>query len=187
MNCKKAESFIMNYMDNTLSSDDAEELNKHLKTCDSCKESFTVYEMMLDTLENTELTTAPNDFEEKLMIKISSITPVYLTQNPISIEGINSLIWGIFTIFFGAGIMLNIYSEPIMNYISQNQYVADFYTVITPIGNLMSEYINSSFAYIESITISMGGVISYLKIACGILAIILCLIQLRIKRNKVDV
>lgn len=187
MNCKKAENFIMNYMDNTLSSAEAEELNKHLKTCESCKESFAVYEMMLDTFENADLTTAPNDFEQKLMIKISNITPVYLIQNPISIESINSLIWGIFTILFGAGIILNIYSEPIMNYISQNQYIADFYTVITPIGNLISEYINNSFAYIESITISMSGIITYSKIACGILAVVLCFVQLRIKRSKVDV
>lgn len=186
MNCKNAEKLIMNYMDNTLSSSEAEKLNKHLKTCNECKEAFDMYETMLTSFENIEIELAPDNFEETLMVKISAISPAYTTQKGISADGVNSIVWGTFTVVFGTGIMLNMYKEPLMNYIVQNEYIAEFYQSISPIGNLIAQYINDVFNYIESITISMSGLLSYSKIICGILVAILCFVQIWIKKSKVD-
>ncbi len=186
MNCIKAENLIMDYIDNNLSSSEAEKLNEHLKNCENCREAFNIYEMMVDNFENLEFTSPPDDFEEKLMIKINAITPAYLNQKQISLDNIHSVIWGIFTIFFGFGIMLNMYRDSIITYLSQNEFIAEFYSVINPLANLVSDYINEIFVYVENITISMNGVLIYSKIICGILIAVLCFVQVWLKRSKVD-
>lgn len=187
MNCIKAEKLMMSYMDNTLSENDAKKLNEHIKICEDCKEAFFVYEMMQDSLENAELVEAPDGFEQNVMSKISSIVPDYLTKENISVYSIQSVVWGLFTIFFGAGIMLNMYSQPIMNYISQNEYIAKFYDTVTPISNLISNYINEIFLFLQNTVMSMNGLITYSKILFGVLVVLLCCIQVWIKRkDKVD-
>jgi hypothetical protein len=188
MNCKDAEKLIMNYMDNTLSEKDAIKLNEHLKQCGECREAFAVYEVMMDHFQGIEIVEAPVCFEQELMTKISAIEPVYLTQKPISMEWVHSLIWGLITLLFGTGVILNVYKDKIMGYLSQNQYTAEFYQTISPVGNLFVQYINEGFKYVESITayLSGFGIFSYLKIICGISIIVLCGVEIWSKRSKVD-
>lgn len=187
MNCKKAEELMMNYMDNTLSPKDAEKLNEHLINCKDCKESFFIYEMVQDTLENNEIIEAPIDFEKELMIKISDITPVYLAKKDLSIDCLNSIVWGSFTMLLGTGIMLNIYNEPIMNYIEQNEAISNFYNAITPLNNVITESINNVFVYTQNLINSMGGVELYAKIVCGLLITLICFLQVWVKqKDKVD-
>lgn len=188
MNCKDAEKFIMNYMDNTLSEQDAIKLNEHLKQCAECREAFEVYETMMNHFQDIEMVEAPVGFEQELMIKINVIEPVYLTQKPISIEWLHSLVWGLITLLFGTGVILNVYKDKIMVYISQNQYTAEFYQTISPVGNLFVKYINEGFVYVESIASYLAGfgVFSYLKIICGISIFVLCGVEIWSKRSKVD-
>lgn len=188
MKCSDAEKLIMNYMDNVLSQKDAERLNEHLKKCDQCREAFAVYEMMIDNFQSIEIVDTPVNFEQELMLKIEAVSPVYLTQKPISMEWIHSLIWGIFTVLFGTGIVLNVYRDTIMESISQNQYIQQFYNAISPIGNLIVKSINQGFNYIEEVSAYMAGfgAFGYLKIICGISILVLCGVEVWSKRSKVD-
>lgn len=181
MNCKRAETLMMDYMDNILSQEDAKKLNEHIKECKQCKESFLIYEMF--SLKDEEIIEAPENFEKEVMMKISNITPSYLTKDNISMDSINAIIWGMFAMLFGIGIMFNLYDNSILNYISQNQYVASFYQTITPIGNLISKYINGSFEYLQNAILSMNNIIIYSKVICAVLIVILSLVQIKIK-NK---
>jgi len=185
MNCKRAEKLMMNYMDNTLSEEDAKKLNEHIKVCKECKESFLIYEMF--SVENKEIIEAPENFEQEVMMKISAITPAYLTKENISMDSINAVIWGTFAMLFGIGIMFNLYDSQILNYISQNEVIASLYQTVTPIGNFISKYINDSFEYLQKVILSMNNIITYSKIICAVLIIILSLVQIKIKnRDKVD-
>lgn len=187
MNCSRAEKLMMDYIDNTLSADDAKKLNEHLKVCENCKESFLIYEMFQDAIQDEEIIEAPENFEKELMIKISDITPSYITKENISMDSLNAIIWGTFAMLFGIGIMFNLYDDSILTYVAQNEYISNFYNVITPIGNLISKYINESFAYFQNIVLSMNNLITYSKVICAVLVAILSLVQIKIKKtDKVD-
>ncbi|MFV0440152.1 MAG: anti-sigma factor family protein [Lachnospirales bacterium] len=57
MDCRAIDELLMKYMDGTLNSDEAVELNKHVAYCDKCKEEFMAYESMLkhfDIMDNNE-------------------------------------------------------------------------------------------------------------------------------------
>ena len=187
MNCKAAENLIMNYMDNTLSEQDALKLNEHLKVCSECREAFEMYEMITNDFEAEEfLVSAPENFEEELMLKIQNITPDYLTRKKMTMEEIHSVIWGSFAVLLGIGLALNIYSEPFMEYIYNNKALADFYTMLLPLETMISQYILSVFNFIEKLTVDMSGVLWYSKIMGGILIILTCFVQFRASRSKVE-
>jgi len=188
MNCKNSEKLIMNYMDNILSERDAIKLNEHLRQCNECKEAFTVYEMMIHEFQSFENVAVPSHFEQELMVKINALEPGCLTQKPIAMEWVNSIIWGIFTVLFGSGILLNVYNDKIMSYISQNQTVSEFYKMVSPTGNIIIKHINQMFNYIQGITVYMSGfmIFDYLKIVCGISIFALCCLEIWTKRSKVD-
>ena len=187
MNCKTAENLIMSYMDNTLSEEEALKLNEHLKECEECREAFEMYEMITKDFETTEfMVKAPDDFEEKLMSKIQGITPAYLLRKKMSLEEIHCIIWGSFAMLLGIGLALNIYSEPIMEYIAMNEQLLNFYSMLSPIEAVINEYVLEVFNFIEKLMVDMSGVLWYSKIMGGILIILTCFVQFKANRSKVE-
>lgn len=187
MKCIEAEEYMMNYMDDTLSPEAAEKLNEHLKSCDKCREAFYIYETIQTTLEETEIIEAPANFEAELMLKINDITPVYLNKKDLAVDTLNSIVWGSFTIFLGTGIILNMYKDNILNYVTQNEYISNFYNAITPLSNLITDSINDMFMYVQNFVLSVDGVFVYFKIIFGILIAAICFLQAWVKsKEKVD-
>ena len=188
MNCKNAESLIMSYMDNTLSEADALKLNEHLKECEECREAFEMYEMIAKDFESTEfIVNAPDDFEKKLMVKIQGITPAYLARKKLSLEEVHCIIWGTFAMLLGIGLALNIYSEPLMEYISANEQLLSFYSMLLPIEAVINEYVLGMFNFVEKLMVDMSGVLWYSKVVGAILIILTCFVQFKANRSKVEV
>ncbi len=187
MNCKNAEDLIMRYMDNTLSEADALKLNEHLRECKECREAFEMYEMITNDFETTKfIVKAPDDFEEKLMVKIQNITPAYLAHKKISLEEIHCIIWGSFAVLLGIALALNIYREPLMEYISMNEQLLNFYSMLLPVEAVINQYVMGMFNFIEKLMVDMNGVLWYAKVMGAVLIILTCFVQFKANRSKVE-
>lgn len=138
MKCCDAENYIMKYIDGEISKKEAEELNQHIKQCESCKQSFLFYDNMMQDFEQMPLYEAPEDFERNVMMQIQLLAQS--EKRSFTKNKIMGYLWGSFTIFFGAGAILAFYKESIIGAMEENVYFSQWVEKITPIEqNIMEQ------------------------------------------------
>lgn len=125
MDCKHANTLMMQYIDDDLNEADAVKLNKHLQNCEICKKEFIVYEMLgneFDSFrEESILIEAPVGFEIKVMEKVRLITPEY-AKAP-SLDSLFGTVFGIFSVTFGAGAIVAMHKESVIEYLIDRKSV----------------------------------------------------------------
>jgi hypothetical protein len=73
INCENFKSFMMKYMDGTITDAELVALNKHISSCDVCNREFTVYRNMLNGLEQLSEPVPDADFTEKVMHSVAMV------------------------------------------------------------------------------------------------------------------
>jgi len=121
MDCSKAGSYMMKYMDQILSEEETFKLNEHLEKCASCKADFIVYQHMMSSfcLEESNIE-APEGFADRVMCKINSMEP-YKPDNFLPegfLENAAYILWSIFSVSIGAGLLLTFNHEQVMKLLS---------------------------------------------------------------------
>ncbi len=71
MSCDKYNDLMMRCMDKTITPTETILLNRHLSSCSACKEDFSVYEEIMAEFSAMEIISAPEGFEESVMLKIA--------------------------------------------------------------------------------------------------------------------
>jgi len=73
MNCQKIKKLLNPYIDNTLDTATAQQVDEHLKSCPSCHEEYLKLKKIISTLNSISIqpVSAPEDFTQNLMTKIS--------------------------------------------------------------------------------------------------------------------
>ena len=71
MNCKGIKKILNPYIDKTLDTATAQQVDEHLKTCSACREEYLKLKKIVSTLNSVSIRPAPADFTQNLMTKIS--------------------------------------------------------------------------------------------------------------------
>ena len=73
MNCQKIKKLLNPYIDKTLDTATAQQVDEHLETCSACREEYLKLKKIVSVLNSISIqpTSAPADFTQNLMVKIS--------------------------------------------------------------------------------------------------------------------
>lgn len=182
MDCNEAEKLIMKYLDGDLNVSEAKALNGHIANCCKCREEFYIYDSMLVNLKQLPDFEAPEGFEASVMIKIEQLDDNLLKLT--SFERLKEGLWGVFTVFFGAGSMLAYYREPIMQSLSKAPYIGEIVEKVEPITIHMNEFsegvslvFEEAFGYIGNFSTGVAGFL------LGAI-VIMCAVQFYITSHK---
>lgn len=188
MDCRIANDLMMKYMDAILTKKEAEALNGHVCSCESCKEDFMLYGQLVDEFdeESAQLYEPPLDFEDCLMKKIDDIVPDYCKVH--SQDTVMGFIFGAFTMIFGAGIIVAMYKDEIMAAAGGYPFVATVMNGATVLANQIMLLGNELTAKLVYYFNNMNALIDTARY--GILAIVVALIGVQVflySKNKVKV
>ncbi|NLP46364.1 MAG: hypothetical protein GX347_04860 [Epulopiscium sp.] len=175
MKCEHADELMMNYLDGVLSKDQAYQLNQHLQKCDSCVETFYAYEQIQEEFKKMSVVEVPEDFTRNVMSKINKITPQYHLEPQSCIENINGIVWGIFSILFGIGVLLVMYQQELLQFLLNNPYTASWIGQFIPTFDLLADYlvqlqhnINEVFVFVQKIMGNIKNVLIFILIVLGV-------------------
>ncbi len=179
MKCYDAEKYIMKYIDGEISKKEAEELNQHIQECSSCKESFLLYDNMLQVFEELPLYEAPKDFEINVMMQIEALEQT--EQRSFVKNRIIGHIWGCFTVLFGTGAILVFYKQSIIQVFEKNVYLKQWVNNIAPIeqniaqqGQAIQKATENIIMWTDQALINSFGILLLLLcIVCGVQYVIL--------------
>jgi hypothetical protein len=73
MDCKKALELMQAYFDNELGEGEKEELEEHLRSCESCRKEFLMQKRIIENLKLIPLEDVPGSFNESLREKIAKL------------------------------------------------------------------------------------------------------------------
>ncbi|MBQ4110808.1 MAG: zf-HC2 domain-containing protein [Clostridia bacterium] len=73
MKCENFDEYVNLYLDGLISEKQTEELNKHIKICEKCREEFTVIKNAKKVIDSEEEKELPANFHKELMTKIAEI------------------------------------------------------------------------------------------------------------------
>lgn len=191
MDCNKADDYIMKYMDGEITDNEAVMLNEHLLNCKMCRESFNIYDSMLNEFMSQELIKAPEGFEIQVMAKISVLDENMALVHYNAKNKIGEIIWGTFTILFASGTILVLYRDHIINSLLNNPYIGDKVQLLIPVAdsvNYQAEVFKSAaeqtVSYFNTtIANSVGIIFSILAVLCALQFYIL---RKKRKINKAD-
>ena len=97
MDCVKAETAIMHYLEKTLKPEDARGLVLHIQSCADCRILYLMLDEAADLLaEKMEIVTAPANFTESVMEKVRMTPARVHTPNPML-----RVLWGMSGIVIG--------------------------------------------------------------------------------------
>ncbi|NLM13667.1 MAG: hypothetical protein GX209_07970 [Epulopiscium sp.] len=184
MECNHADKLIMKYMDGILSMEEAQKLNFHITECESCRESFFTYQMVMDELRDEAVYEAPDGFEAAVMAKIKDIEVDYKLKEPMSMENITAMLWGMFSLLFGIGVLLCIYSQPILDYLLGNPYTMDWAQAMIPTVEVLAVYVNDIKTRLQELVSSGSQILTSLKMIAIPVLVVLASIKYYIYRKQ---
>lgn len=76
MKCDQYLDKLSSFLDGELDGEEAKDLQKHLHTCENCREVYAMYQSIQEELKDIEDINLPASFHEDLMTKIKDETPV---------------------------------------------------------------------------------------------------------------
>ncbi|HHW66418.1 MAG: hypothetical protein PWP07_1932 [Epulopiscium sp.] len=188
MECNHADKLMMKYMDGILTMEEAQKLNFHITECESCRESFFTYQMVMDELRDESAMKAPDGFESEVMAKIKDIEIDYKLKEPMPIENISAMLWGVFSLLFGIGVLLCIYNQPVLKFLLENPYTKDWAQAMIPTMDLLNEYINDIKTKLQEFVSDGGQIFTVVKmIAVPVLTVLASIKYYIYRKKKVEI
>lgn len=176
MDCKKADQFMMKYMDDVIAEDEKLELDEHLKLCEDCREAFTIYGEMSDYFSTVELIEAPENFEMCVMEKIS-LLPKASEQSAETTDNLIHIACGMAFVLFGICIIAVINNEAVLRYVSGGE-------VLLPLAVYLQGFIDTASSIVYDIFKSFNAFIAQAKYY--MLAVLVFIIALQVFVYKND-
>jgi len=130
MDCEKAGSLMMKYMDMILTDAEALSLNRHIKTCDQCKVDFLVYDSIMNSFSEMSLIEAPEGFEDRVMEKIAQLPEPRTKAAGIQLSGLV----GVFSVLIGLGFILILSKDAIIGWMHTFPQFEPLLSIIVPIS-----------------------------------------------------
>ena len=140
MNCQKAENYMMKYMDGEITAKESAQLGAHIENCEVCYESFKTYDVIKSEFDMniTECEyPAPEGFVEAVAGKIALLPERKKAVS--SFENLVFIVWGVFSIIFGAGFLLFLNREQIVALMEGNEVFTSYLRFIEPFGVKIEE------------------------------------------------
>lgn len=178
MDCKKANEYMMKYMDSCLGAAEEETLNLHLNTCLLCKEDFLVYTKILNEFSILDnIIEAPADFEIAVMAKIHELDNIAVKKSDCYSTAI-----GLIYALSGAGMLFWLNRAEIITYINSSISIKYFVKQMTSFESHLTNFKTG----IESTLSLFTNVLVELKSISLSLMVVLLLVQIVIynRENK---
>lgn len=179
---------MMEYMDGFLNDEEAAELGKHVSECEICKEDFLLYNKILEDFSDIHnIISAPDGFEEQVMIKIEALEHIYVNSEART-DGILCTLWGTFSILAGIGTILFVNKEAITNFMLQTPSLSAYANMLAPVENYVLQFKDSFLASVNTIMQAISAYAVSLKYVSLIAFILLIAAQYFIyKKDKVEI
>lgn len=188
MDCKKANELMMEFMDGTLSEENAALLGNHLKECKECEIDFEFYNQMIDEFSDmNNVIQAPDGFEESVMTKIDLIEPIYFPRAD-KTDNILCTIWGSISVAVGTGAIFTLNKDAISAFLGSVPQLSRYAEMLEPIEIYAEQFKIGLNTAINTITASVSGYASSLRYVSLIAFVLLIAAQYFIyRKDKVEV
>lgn len=90
MNCQKILPLLQSYLDEELSQENGQMVNKHLKQCSSCRESLTGMEKLIKFLKELPLIKPTKELAKDILASLADLEP---SPGAIEVKSSHKLIW----------------------------------------------------------------------------------------------
>jgi len=180
MDCEKAGSLMMKYMDGVLTDVEALSLNHHMQTCGHCLEDFMAYDSIINGFSEMTLSEPPEDFENNVMAIIRQLPEAELKPASKQLYGI----WGVFSVLLGLGIILDMFKDSLLSWMSQYpqfEPLLNIYTSSSDAVNGISIQVSAALSQAFTYMSQAGASLSYVAL---MLFIVLAAAQVVIYRRE---
>jgi hypothetical protein len=186
MECDKAENLMMLYMDRALPEQDAAVLNKHIKECAKCREDFFTYDKILSELSIQKVYSPPEGFEGAVMEKIRALD----YKRPVSAnkDSLFCVIWGVFSILFGTGLIAMMYKDSITSYLAATGRFDGFIQTVGPVTDYVFNLTEQLMLLVTLLGANFIELVSGLRFALLLICFVLAGVQYFIfRKNKAEI
>ncbi|WP_250278509.1 anti-sigma factor family protein [[Clostridium] colinum] len=182
MNCNKANKLMMDYMDFNISQEDEFLLKNHLKECNECKESFELYNEILEefSLDCNTIIEAPEDFEINIMEKIEHIEPRYI-KDKVKKNMVTYVFLAMTSLVFSLFLIVYLNKDVLLS--NQSSILYKYYSFFENIFSISIETFNISYIW-ESILSILPYVLEGLKYTSILTIIAIIIAQYILYRRK---
>ena len=179
MTCNKANAYFIKYIDSCLSEEDRKKLDSHLEECKPCKKDFSAYSEIMKEFELNELTKAPLDFTEQVMLKVSEIEPKWLKQSKLR-EKLSWVSVSVFTSIFTLFAVLLINAEKVSSLTQNYPRLSSVANSLIIIGNATTNFMQS---FVNTGSSIIGFISTYQFLVLGI-AVLLFFMPIMIQKTE---
>ena len=184
MVCEKSNDLMMRYMDGLLDAFDEMNLNKHIETCEACREDFAVYKDMLEgfNFNTMEITEAPEGFADAVLAQLEGVNiyfPEKVRNKGKIFDNILFAVWGLLATTLAAGVLVYLFNEQIFAWLDQYApggvssalypfaaFTADFGAAAGYFAATAFDRISVTFAnYWPALTVAFAGLVSLAALA----------------------
>ncbi|GHV43872.1 hypothetical protein FACS189490_14100 [Clostridia bacterium] len=138
--CAKSDDYMMKYMDGVLTETEAAELKKHVDTCENCRESFLIYDKLMDGLKEESTESPCEDFVGLVMAKIAAL-PASAKVNSVSrLENVLYAVFGTLSVILGSGVLVFLSRAQIFAAMMKNETLAPFALALQPLYTKAEEF-----------------------------------------------
>jgi hypothetical protein len=104
MNCKQADTALMQYAEKNIQHETAAALAKHVLTCESCREVFLLFDEAMETTDEP-VKTIPIDFTDTVMTAVRGLPPYAKTAAVGSRADVGARVfWGLCAVLMGVAL-----------------------------------------------------------------------------------
>lgn len=131
MDCEKANSLMMKYMDGVLTESEAASLNRHIKTCGRCEEDFLAYDGIISGFSEIELCEPPEGFELRVMNIVRQLPEAGMKYINRPLFGV----LGVFSVLSGLGVILAMNKEALLSWIMRYPALKPLLDIYMPVSS----------------------------------------------------
>ena len=103
-------------------------------------------------------------------------------------ENITGIVWGIFSILFGIGVLLVIYQQEILSFLLSYPYTSSWIGQFIPTFDLLTQYLQQLQKNMSGIIVSIRQIVENGKTLLALILVVLGMVQYRIyRKEKVEV
>jgi len=186
MNCSKADEYFMKYIDNCLSAQEAEQLHKHLLTCEKCRADFAVYDSIVSEFSGMEfIMEAPMGFEEAVMEKIKELPAPKAAVD----KGINTLLTVIgigFISVLALGFIIFINRDIIIEMAGAYPQLAAYVAFLNPVAEYVTSFMDNIWNVVLNLSNAAFNFAGGYKYVILVAALALLAIQIALRGRSKD-
>ncbi len=184
MDCNKAETLLMRYMDNIITKAEAEELREHTNLCSACRQDFEAYALMVNGFKEMEIIEAPVNFEDCVMEKIRKLPK--LSES--SFHCLMFKAWGFVLILLAISIVAynRLDGSVSLDYSFLEQGLIDFSVIVSKSSGWFNQYWESTRHLLENtMSLAQSYLFSLKYVFVGIFAVLMLIHVHVFRKGKV--